>query len=194
MALFRQSDLKKQIVKNNLSKSLAESNLTRLSKSDRDDFDIFMSHSFLDATEIAALASKIEEMGFSVYVDWVVDRHLDRSKVNKDTAEIIRQRMRKCKSLFFATSENTQNSKWMPWELGFFDGLKGKVAILPIVDDAYADSDSYVGREYLGLYPYVTSDLIKDSSKETLWVHHSPSEYVNLTGWLKGNPPYKRQN
>jgi len=37
----------------------------------------------------------------------------------------------------------------MPWELGFFDGHDGRVAILPI---AKSPEPSYVGHEYLGIY------------------------------------------
>lgn len=50
------------------------------------------------------------------------------------------------------TTENYQKSKWMPWELGYFDGSKGKVAILPMVDSI---AHSFDGTEYLGLYPYI---------------------------------------
>lgn len=42
----------------------------------------------------------------------------------------------------------------MPWELGFFDGTKGRVALLPVVQ---VDVNSYHGSEYLGLYPYITT-------------------------------------
>ena len=39
----------------------------------------------------------------------------------------------------------------MPWELGYFDGLRGeKVGILPLLG---SPSQSWVGQEYLGLYP-----------------------------------------
>ena len=62
--------------------------------------------------------------------------------------------MRSCKSLFFATSDNSSNSKWMPWELGYYDGYRGKVAILPINASLY-QKDSFEGQEYLGLYNYV---------------------------------------
>lgn len=34
--------------------------------------------------------------------------------------------MRQCKSLFFVTTTNATNSKWMPWECGYFDGLDSK--------------------------------------------------------------------
>lgn len=60
--------------------------------------------------------------------------------------------MLRCDSLFYFTTNNSEYSKWMPWETGFFDGKKGKVAILPVISD---DKSGFIGREYLDLYPYV---------------------------------------
>jgi hypothetical protein len=40
----------------------------------------------------------------------------------------------------------------MPWELGYFDGMKpGHVGIVPIVA---SEDDTFPGQEYLGLYPH----------------------------------------
>jgi hypothetical protein len=40
----------------------------------------------------------------------------------------------------------------MPWELGYFDGLRrGRVGIFPIVESYGA---GFRGQEYLGLYPF----------------------------------------
>src|SRR5260370_4726092 len=113
-------------------------------------FDIFMSHSFKDAEIIGGIKVLIEETGLTVYVDWIEDAQLDRSQVTAETADMLRQRMSHCRFLLYATSEQSSNSKWMPWELGYFDGLKnGKVGILPIVESG---NDSFDGQEYLGLY------------------------------------------
>lgn len=117
-------------------------------------YDIFLSHSYQDAEVILGLKYTLEEKGYEVYVDWIEDKQLSRDNVNAQTANQLRVRMRSCKSLFFATSDNSSNSKWMPWELGYYDGYKGKVAILPINDSLY-QKDSFEGQEYLGLYNYV---------------------------------------
>ena len=37
---------------------------------------------------------------------------------------MLRQRMDHCRFLLFATSKASPDSKWMPWELGYFDGLR----------------------------------------------------------------------
>lgn len=114
-------------------------------------FDIFMSHSYEDAEVIAGVKNLIEREGLSVYVDWIHDTQADRSKVTTSTAAMLRERMRHCGFLIYASSKTSPNSRWMPWELGYFDGLRnGNVGILPIVQ---WEGESFIGQEYLGLYP-----------------------------------------
>lgn len=147
-------------------------------------FDIFLSHSTRDAKKVAGLKLLIEDMGYSVYVDWIEDPHLDRSKVKKETALLLQERMKSCKSLIYAFSENSGESKWMPWELGYFDGLKDKVAVLPISNK---NGDTFSGTEYLGIYYYVTVDIINNTNKETLWIRESSSKYIVFESWLNDN-------
>lgn len=116
-------------------------------------FDVFLSHSFSDKEIIAGVKLVLEAEGLRVYVDWIEDRQMDRTHVTAETANVLRIRMRHSESLVFATSESSSDSKWMPWELGYFDGFKpGHVAILPLVKTPGA---GFEGQEYLGLYPYV---------------------------------------
>lgn len=120
---------------------------------DTDRFDIFLSHCVADAEVIAGVKVLLEDQGHKVYVDWLVDKQLDRSRVTPTTADVLRRRMRSSDSMFFATSESSPNSKWMPWELGYFDGLRqGRIAVLPLVSHQGA---AFTGQEYLGLYPVV---------------------------------------
>lgn len=140
-------------------------------------FDVFLSHSYLDAADILALKTDLEGRKLSVYVDWLEDQQLDRSKVTPATAQALKSRMRQCRSLFYAASESAAHSKWMPWELGHFDALRGKVAIVPILDRD-PGTDSYKGQEYLGLYPYVVK------TGETLYVHRDVSRYQTFDSWL----------
>lgn len=116
-------------------------------------YDIFLSHSFDDAELIYGVKKIIESLSLTVYVDWIEDAALDRSKVTVKTAAILRDRMNTCSSLVYAHSANSPNSVWMPWELGYFDGIRPRqVWILPLVS-AY-DSE-FKDQEYLGLYPAV---------------------------------------
>jgi len=114
-------------------------------------FDIFLSHAYRDARVIAGVKRLIEDEGLSVYVDWIEDVQLDRESVTPGTASILRQRMQHCGHLVFASSEASPKSRWMPWELGYFDGLRqGHISIFPLVQQP---GDQFKGQEYLGLYP-----------------------------------------
>jgi hypothetical protein len=116
-------------------------------------FDVFLSHSYKDAELILGVKKIMESQSLRVYVDWVDDQGLDRGHVSRQTAEILRLRMRASLSMVYAHSTNSSDSKWMPWELGYFDGFKpGFLWILPIV--ANYDSE-FEDQEYLGLYPTV---------------------------------------
>lgn len=189
MSLFTKSDLqnKANVLKKSASIILNE-NYVDFSASKT--YDIFLSHSYLDSQQIASLKTILEEdFGYSVYVDWIEDRQLDRTSVTKATAAVLKDRMNNCKCLLVATSDNSSNSKWMPWELGYFDGLKQRVAILPIVDTA---SNQYIGQEYLGLYPYVSKDRAQGIQGEKLWIEFDPNTYVRFDNWLEGQEPFKR--
>lgn len=126
----------------------------RSATKNRSSFDVFLSHSFADRKTILGLRNLLEAAGLVVYVDWIDDADLDRDRVTPATADTLRHRMRQSRSLLYATSPSAQSSRWMPWELGQFDGMKGRVGVLP-VDDRTSRRTTYVGQEYLGLYPYV---------------------------------------
>lgn len=159
--------------------------------SEYDEFDIFLSHSYSDRKIIPSLKRELESLGYSVYVDWINDKLLSRENVTSKTAEILQKRMKQSKSLFYATSENTQNSKWMPWELGYFDGLKNKrVAILPLKTTTNGFGDDFKGQEYLGLYYWVDISTLKNSTKKALFINESSNKYANYDKWLNGEEPY----
>lgn len=187
MSLFNMPDLKRRA--GSVNRTLVESNLKRLSNS-TGVFDIFLSQRQLDAEVVHVLYDDLTKMGYSVYVDWIHDRDLDRSCVNKTTADRLRKRLKDSKCLLYVSTSNSPESKWMPWELGLKDGLSGKVAILPIAaSDVH--SDSYQGREYLSLYPYVSKGVTRGTSNEKLWIHNDENEYVLLDIWLKGSLPQR---
>jgi hypothetical protein len=79
-----------------------------------DSYDVFLSHSIKDAEIVLGAKRIIEKSGRTVYVDWIVDSSLDRSKVTGNTAEKLRSRMRQCRSLIYLYSAQSQHSRWMP--------------------------------------------------------------------------------
>jgi len=151
-------------------------------------YDIFLSHAFDDRDLILGVALTLEDLGYTVYLDWRDDSALDRKNVNRATALKLRERMRNSKCLFFATTDNTSNSRWMPWELGFKDGQNNRSAILPVQENR---PDNYKGQEYLGIYPYITQQKSRDQ-QEKLWVRYSPTCYVEFEEWLAGKEPFER--
>lgn len=154
-------------------------------------FDIFLSHSFLDREEVLGLYRELTEMGFSVYVDWIVDPDLDRTNVTKATAELIRSRMKNSRSLLLAISTNAAMSKWMPWELGFVDGNTGRCAIVPVSKENL-NLYTFDRVEYLKLYPYLDRASLKNTQEYKIWVNEDENTYIQFESWLKGSNPFRR--
>ena len=179
-----------------LRKSLSESarDLQRgaIKSLDSDEeFDIFLSHSYRDATVIEGLKNFLKEYGFSVFVDWIEAPQLDRSRVTHETAAYLREAMQRSHSLLYAASENSPESKWMPWELGYSDALHGRVAIAPIMQ-THTEREQYSAKqEYLALYPYIT-ETPDNQENDALWVNDSATVYVKFRSWMRGRNPVKR--
>jgi len=202
MALFSYSDLRNQytpsfesydylVESHQLNKSLS----IRASDLSSQTFDIFLSHSYNDREIIPALKHELESFGFSVYVDWINDKLLSRENVTKETAAILQKRMKQSKCLIYATSDNSSNSRWMPWELGYFDGIKDKmVGILPLKKYGNGFQDDFKGEEYLGLYYYIDKATFSGIEKVSLWVNESSKKYVNFNEWLNGKKPSERSS
>ena len=176
MTYYTASELRQRA--GGLTASAAQSELSRLSKAAVGNFDVFLSHSFRDAVLILGLKRVLEADGLSVYVDWIADPQLDRTKVNATTAANLRERMKRCRSLVYATSQNASTSRWMPWELGFFDGAHGpdRVAICPIA----TGTGNYTGEEYLGLYK--TLEKVRDAGVSRPFVVRSSRRQAERLG------------
>jgi hypothetical protein len=142
-------------------------------------FDIFLSHAKLDTEIVVGVKAILEATGQSVYVDWINDPQLDRSAVTPKTANLIRSRMRQCKSLMYVYTPNATNSRWMPWELGYFDAYNGNVAILPVLKAG----QTFKGEEFLGLYPYVDLTGRSVVNPGTLYIHRNPNQYTKFGDW-----------
>jgi hypothetical protein len=189
MSLFTESDLRSRAATQERSlRKTADSVLNEwtIAADSATDFHIFLSHSLSDQQLILGAWLALQERGYRVYVDWIHDRRLSRDNVTRKTAAVLRQRMQMSKCLLFATTAHSSASKWMPWELGFMDGHSGRTAILPIT--RYEETH-YEGQEYLGLYPYISSEVPEKGTEEVLWVNTSRTCYVRFDNWVRGSEP-----
>jgi hypothetical protein len=148
-------------------------------------FDIFLSHSSADARLIQEAKALLEARGLSVYIDWIDDPQLDRSHVTKATAAVLRRRMKQCSSFLYATSTNASSSRWMPWELGYFDGLRNeRIGIFPLTSSS---SSTFEGQEYLGLYPYFEKITDTDTKKPEPGFLRENYSYTPLSNFVAGS-------
>jgi hypothetical protein len=139
----------------------------------------------LDKEIVKGLYRELTNMGFKVYVDWIIDPELERGNVTKETATKIRNRLNMSKTLLLAISENAAVSKWMPWELGYGDGHTRKCAIIPVSDNIHP-ATSYKGFEYLSLYPFIKKQKNRINI-DKLWVIEEANKYVVFDEWLNNN-------
>lgn len=191
MSLFTESAVRARARREmtNFSKSASAVLLERVRKQDAERaWHIFLSHAFLDREMLSGTVLLIEDLGYSVYIDWREDPELDRTQVTPATAAVLRERMRASKCLFYSVTPNAKESAWMKWELGWKDGQNNRTAILPIESE---QTDSWSGQQFLGLYPYVAGGTIQSSQKGALWIHRSRNCYVNFDLWLEGKEPHE---
>jgi hypothetical protein len=174
--------------------SVIKDKLFTESKKTHTSFDIFLCHSFLDKDEVEGIYYELTKQGLSVYVDWIIDPQLNRNNITKESAELIRNRLKISKSLMLAISINAGMSKWMPWELGYMDGHTNQCAIFPVSKDITAPL-TFKRAEYLLLYPYIKRAALTSYTAEAI-ITESANNYVSLNDWSKRNarPSYNLKN
>ena len=152
-----------------------------------DRFDVFLSHSSAEDEEfLLGVKALLEDEDLSVYVDRYSDPHLSPDRVTRATAFLLRKRLRASASLVYAYSSHSTMSRWMPWELGFFDGMGRPVAVLPVVPSSKSD---FRKEEYLGLYPHMDAEVLDfgDGGRRMFVVPdpRSPRNTIVFREWLQ---------
>lgn len=180
MAIYTSSELKK-IAKS--SRYFTEDKKPPLFAGTSKEFDIFLSHCFLDEEEVKGLYLELSKLGYSVYVDWIIDPQLDRKKVTKQSAKLIKQRLKASKTLLLAMSAKALLSRWIPWELGFVDANTGRCAIVPVSKEK-SGAEDFKGWEFLTLYPYLNKKALTKGAKRSLWVVESKNTYSPFNEWF----------
>lgn len=156
MALIREDDIRERARRRaQVGQATIEQALLDVAQERRAHYDIFLSQTIRDAEIVLGVYDLLTEAGYSVFCDWLEAPLRDRHEVSPANAAFVRSTMGSCDTLLFIDSPGAAQSLWMCWEVGWFDGAIGPVAILPVVQD---DQPYYFGREFLSLYPYVDLD------------------------------------
>lgn len=81
-------------------------------------------------------------------------------RTDATTAHTIRTKIYACPRFVLLASDRALSSRWVPWELGYSDAVKGlsHIAILPVKDTA----SDYTGNEYLQIYSAIKSTTDDD--------------------------------
>jgi TIR domain len=136
---------------------------------------IFLSHSHKDRDLIEPAIAFLRSHGVKVYVDWMDEGMPD--VVSGETAKKLKDRIKQQKKFLVMVTENSKDSRWVPWELGFADSAKGMehIASFPVRDGTY----DFAQNEYMKIYPkiYFVSD------KWYVWTD-DPTKLVELSVWF----------
>lgn len=162
-----------------------------------DQYDIFLSYRSVDYSHCEDLKNLFEGLNYKVY--WDRDDPVLKDKpVTKETAAHLRSRMRCCRALVFAVSSHFDESLWMPWELGFFDGRTGLVFVYPL-DEGIVERKPRP--QYLDFYPWIDAKNVKawlenHPLDEGIVEHKISPQNLNIDGenvkaWLEHHLPHK---
>lgn len=191
MALLTESEVRSRATSlEKMRKSTASAILKEAADAD-ETFDVFLSHSSNEPEEIlAGIVGFLEDENLSVYVDKYTDPQLSPDNVTKGTATTLRRRLSASRSLLYVYSRFSTKSRWMPWELGFMDGKDKPIGIVPVADRSLS---SFAGEEFLSLYPYLDRAQIQGSSRSSLWINSSSTEYANFERWIRGQDKIQKR-
>jgi hypothetical protein len=139
---------------------------------------IFLSHSHHDSDYVKDVVVFLRKMGVEVYVDWMDDTM--PKETSGKTAALLKQKIKENDKFVFLATNNSIESKWCNWEIGFGDAYKyiSKIALFPLKED-YTD---WKGNEYLQIYPYIAES---DYTTEYYKVIFPDGKEMSLLDWLK---------
>ena len=174
-------------------------NEQRMFSAEHLDASVFLSHKHEEKTLLLRVKTLFENLGMSVYVDWL-DSNMQHP-TDKNTAEGLKKQIENNDKFVFIASDGAMNSPWCSWEIGIGDALKlkdDKIAILPIAEN----DGSWTKHEYLQIYPHIEYEDGHNKYSDGSII--SPGYYVKypkengtislkpLNGWLRKGMQTKR--
>jgi len=146
----------------------------------------FLSHSSKDAEFLPGVINLLESHGASVYCDLVDDR-LPKNP-NPETANILKQEIKRCDRLVMFVTKNSKDSKWVPWELGIADAAleQSNVALFPTSEHSW--EQIWAKQEYLGVYRHIVWGEL-NGYPDPLWMvyDHRENSADRLSDWCRSS-------
>lgn len=141
---------------------------------------VFLSHKHDDLEDLKGFIGYLEQYyNVECYID--SDDPSMPEKTSGETAERIKNAIRKTDRFILLATDNAIASKWCNWELGYGDAQKFKdwIAILPMKNTGRT---TYSGNEYMQIYPHIvkidSSDISRDKLTYPLRYPLTPGYYV----------------
>ena len=153
--------------------------------------NLFLSHSLSDTEPARRALALLEQHGATVYLD-IEDVGL-KSASSADVAGRLRRAIEQCRRLVVIVTENTQTSRWIPWEMGLADAFAtpARVALLPLRPSATA-SELWVKQEYFDLYARIERHTSPGEYTPSWAVRAPDGQYWTLGAWLNHFKPPSR--
>ncbi len=96
-------------------------------------FDLFISHSFSDQTQIISLFKFLNKKGMVCYCDWTSDNDfLKRNMAGKYTEEVLKKRIVQSKYVLYVNSKNAAQSQWVNFELEYARSIEKEIKEIDI--------------------------------------------------------------
>ncbi|SFN57945.1 TIR domain-containing protein [Flavobacterium succinicans] len=91
-------------------------------------YHFFISHSSNDFKQVQSVISYLNLNNKNVYCDWINDEsYLKRNLIGESTISVIKKRLEQSDNILFIKSENSLASKWVKYELNYFQSLKKEI-------------------------------------------------------------------
>lgn len=177
MRYFNQIDVQ------SFRKSLILENFS-INKRSYQTFDVFLSYSSKDKDILPSAINFLSQYHVNVYID-IADEALPE-KPSPETGKMLKNRICEARKFIVLISENSKDSKWIPWELGIADEKKkiNNIALLPTTQDGLLKS--WPEQEYLGLYERIVYGNLKGYTSPVWMVYdHHTNTATELGLWLK---------
>lgn len=133
--------------------------------------NIFLAHSPLDEEYIVGAISFFFGFNSNVYIKKTSKKKTTKSihTIASDFKSIIKS----CPKIVTLVSPESCDSEWIPWKLGYAEGIKGweSVAIFPIKSEY--DVEDWADQSYLSIYPRIVHEfgdwVVKDPRDGNHW-------------------------